>query len=695
MSKVWQSWSRKNDFHLDDGHAQDRAFLQALGDYLTGHGHALPLADKRLETALLQGAHSLEPGEFEELVRNVSQLAESGGGGGGGGGETDSAASRLVHKLMAEATPNASERPGEGEKPVIVRHGQRRDPLVTFERSVNVSVGRNVFLTNATRSVRLLCPARGTPKPELSWSKDGHPLQFTERVLWDSAGGLHISEPSVGDVGVYSCTAVNELGFDRESSQLLWAEPPRILVSSGNVTDVESAALKAVVGGRVEARLGANLTLECPITGVPLPTVSWRKEEGALSSSAVPLLDGSLMLHNVSVDDDGTYSCVVSSPLGKALASTVLHVSGPVVGSSLDRPDLSRPVSRRRVLMASRLGTSVTVRPGDVLRIGCPVVPSHRDTVKWFFQNRTLNRAAGLHHRTLVGGRVLEVNTLLGRFDGSYRCQTTAGPRPVTAWVHVRMEEALWRLGDWSPCSSSCALPRPETRPQACSVRDCPPSWVSTVWSKCSTSCGRGSRQRQVSCQRVGAAGVIRALPLSSCSRASRPQDREECQSDTCTGWQASPWPQCSGRCLGPALTVQSRPVACKHLNGSALPESHCDQRDRPLSERNCSSEMCDVQWKVGPWRACTAACGNGFQSRRVECVHRRNSKTLADEHCAWQRRPITWQHCNVTPCGSDCRDTTQYCSVVRQLQLCLVALYKQRCCESCGGAGEPVTGHN
>lgn len=80
-----------------------------------------------------------------------------------------------------------------------------------------------------------------------------------------------------------------------------------------------------------------------------------------------------------------------------------------------------------------------------------------------------------------------------------------------------------------------------------------------------------------------------------------------------------------------------------------------CDSQTplRPSSVRNCSSEMCDVHWKVLPWRTCTVACGSGFQSRRVECVHRQNKKTLPDQHCAWQRRPVTWQHCNVTSCGS------------------------------------------
>ncbi|KAJ8247597.1 hypothetical protein GJAV_G00248130 [Gymnothorax javanicus] len=731
MSKVWHNWSQKNEFHLDDSQAQDRAFLRVLGNYLmnsTQTNDSLPLQEKHLEAAIRQGAYSLEPGQFEELVRNITQLAEN-------GSVEDSLASRLINKLLAEMfgpdvttekwrgseeesalkgklvdkMPNFSDPVIEKGiekrgKPVVIRSSQ--DPLLAFQKSISINIGRSAFLTNSTKSVFLQCTALGMPRPVLSWAKDGKPLHFTERVSLDSAGGLHISGLGEGDLGVYSCTATNKLGSDTESSQLLQAEPPKILVSGNNISDVESSTLRAAVGGRVSVRLRANVTLECPVTGIPLPVVSWHKKEGQMSANALPLFNGSLLLSDVSFENYGMYSCVASNPLGKAQASVLLHISGNTLGQSGDRTS-----NRKRVLMASRSGTSGTVRPGDILRIGCPVVSSHRDSVRWYFQNRTLKDATGPQHRMLVGGRVLEVNTLLGRFNGSYRCQTSIASQPVSAWIHISLEDHVWRLGDWTACSASCGnrgtqsrsvrcfspegeevppssclhLPRPVARPQACNVQDCPAGWVTTAWSKCSTPCGRGSRQRKVYCQQLEASGVVRVLPLSACRGQLMPPDREECQSDACAVWQASPWGQCSGRCLGPALTLQSRSVVCKHLNGSALPEPHCDERNRPVSERNCSSEMCDVKWRLGPWRSCTAACGSGFQSRTVECVHRRNNKALPDQHCAWQRRPTTWQHCNVISCGSECKDTTQYCSVVKRLGLCGMALYKQRCCESCG----------
>uniref|UniRef100_A0AAY4BE05 ADAMTS-like 3 n=1 Tax=Denticeps clupeoides TaxID=299321 RepID=A0AAY4BE05_9TELE len=628
-------WKDKSEFYEAECQASPNSDNSHLGSRRPGYSLQLP--DRHMEASMAYDVFNVR---FEELQGNIS--------GHGSNGQT---VFRLKEKVPGPQTtteevrevgevghsedspPNLHEHIPEKDqrahrKPVISRRKQY-DPVMNFHRDVKINIGRTAYLTNATRSLFLLCPVHGVPPPTVSWTKDGSPLQYKERILWPDTGGLHIYKPGPGDVGLYRCTASNELGSDVESSDVLLAEYPKISLSWRNVSDLTSATLKTVVGGWINASLGTNITLDCPVTGVPQPIVSWHKKEGPLNSNARQWLNGSLLLQNISLQNYGTYSCMAANPIGKSVAST--HLLAP--------PEVSRNGSYKRVLMASRIHTSVTVRTGEIL-------PEFR----WRMAEWTTCTAR-------CGNRGTQTMKL--------RCISPDG-------VEV-------------PPSTCQHLPRPVTSPRACNFHDCPASWVTTVWSKCSTSCGLGFRQRQVSCQQIEAAGTARLLPPSACRSSTRPVIREECSSGACAEWITRPWGQCTGRCLGPGVATQSRTVMCKHLNISST------SRTMPLSVRNCSSETCDVRWRVWPWRPCTVACGSGFQSRRVECVNQKNNKTLSDVHCAWQRRPITWQHCSVTSCGSACKDTSGYCAVVKRLQLCLVDLYRQRCCESCTANSRPI----
>uniref|UniRef100_A0A8C9WQM4 ADAMTS like 3 n=1 Tax=Scleropages formosus TaxID=113540 RepID=A0A8C9WQM4_SCLFO len=462
MNTMWQNWSQKNEYYLDDSQAQghDEAFLQVLHNYLTS---TVQPPDTHLELSVLRGGHSLEPRHLEELLRNISVAGERMNGNVAKEQMTPSPGKRPTSggeakpsTVLLNRTANASEQmlaesKAQSKKPAIVQ--QKLYPVAGFQENIRMSIGQKAILTNATRSVLLLCISQGAPEPNITWTKDGEQLQ----------------------------------------------------------------------------------------RAVCLPVFDWRP--GVWTACSV--------------------SCG------------------------------SRGVQSRRV-----------------------------------------------------------------------RC-TSAGGQDMAPALCLH-------------------LPRPASPSQPCNVRDCPPSWEATVWSECSVSCGLGFRQRQVRCHQRQAQGTLRVLPESMCGAALRPPDREECHSHVCAVWRTSPWGQCSGRCVGPALAMQSRPVVCQHTNGSSLPESHCDHRTRPASARNCTWEVCANQWRTGPWRACSADCGSGFQSRKVECVHRRTSRILADQHCAWQRRPIAWQHCNVMSCDGACRDSTHYCTAVRRLQLCPLGLYKQRCCQTC-----------
>ncbi|KAM8972283.1 ADAMTS-like protein 3 [Pelodytes ibericus] len=740
MSKMWESWNKKKNLYMDNSQNQDVVVLRNLETLVTNSAEiygSQEFRDKRLEAAVLQGAYSMDTVQFEALVKNMSQLIEA-------GEISDDFASQIISHVVAELSkpystlekwkvPSedntadlkfvpketiTSERfnsktseKDKGKQQLLITRGQKHSPMLSNNRTLHLLIGTSAFITNNTQLVTIQCVVDGDSKTKFTWTKDGGVLLFSDRVLLENSGKLRIHRPSIEDIGSYECAAVNEYGSDVETSTLFFAEAPVIQSSRRNITKLDVSRVYAIVGDTVVTRTEVNVTLACPVTGLPRPKLTWLKKDFPMTNNSFIYANGSLLLTNLSAENQGTYICVATNNLGKTVASSVVHLSGHK-SHDLYNGQPTRKAKTWFVIASSR-GTSVVGQPGEILRIGCPVQTSQPTTIHWFLRKQPVEGIKGLQYRILIMGRVLEISSVSEEYSGEYRCWTN-NSRTISAWVNVTVEMYSLKYGEWTPCSATCGNTGTQHRSQhcvsaegyrvnnslcgqlqplantsqLCNIQDCPARWVTGSWPDCPASCGTGFHLRQVTCQQTKSDGSVKMLPLHSCGFSSRPAARKPCSSEVCMEWKSQPWGQCLNRCVGQGMGLQNRHIVCQHQNGSTLPDSYCDRRKRLAARRNCPSEMCDVYWRTGPWRPCSAACGNGFQSRRVDCIHRKNGKVVADQYCVWKRRPTTWQHCNVTSCGKgECKDTTHYCTFVKQLKLCLVELYKQRCCESCKGA--------
>uniref|UniRef100_A0A8C5I8H8 ADAMTS like 1 n=1 Tax=Gouania willdenowi TaxID=441366 RepID=A0A8C5I8H8_GOUWI len=210
--------------------------------------------------------------------------------------------------------------------------------------------------------------------------------------------------------------------------------------------------------------------------------------------------------------------------------------------------------------------------------------------------------------------------------------------------------------------------------------------WRVDAWSPCSATCGGGSQTRIIRCIK-SSEGESKEVVSEQCHPTGRkPSSNRACNVMPCVRWGATSWGPCHGQCVGPSLATQHRHVYCQDTNGTKVLYRMCVGLQRPSSLKNCSTDTCSLQWRVGPWTQCTASCGrHGFQSRLVTCVHQRTAKAIREHQCMWRPRPPSWQRCNILSCGrGECRDSTRYCEKVRQLELCPLPQFKNRCCHSC-----------
>lgn len=88
----------------------------------------------------------------------------------------------FVSDLPTDRLSNWSERLSletAARGPAIIKK-QQILPLL-FQNNINFTIGNTVYITNATKSLTILCPAEGFPSPKISWAKDGVLLQRTSR----------------------------------------------------------------------------------------------------------------------------------------------------------------------------------------------------------------------------------------------------------------------------------------------------------------------------------------------------------------------------------------------------------------------------------------------------------------------------------------------------------------------------------
>ncbi|NXS33699.1 ATS7 metalloproteinase, partial [Pomatostomus ruficeps] len=255
-----------------------------------------------------------------------------------------------------------------------------------------------------------------------------------------------------------------------------------------------------------------------------------------------------------------------------------------------------------------------------------------------------------------------------------------------------------WEVGNWSECSATCgvgAVWRPvrcsgggdsacavADRPvpaRRCSLRPCS-AWRVGNWSKCSRSCGGGTKVRDVHCVDTRDQRLLR--PFHCQAVLPQPPAQLPCRSAPCLDWYTSSWRECSEPCGG---GEQARLVTCPELG-------RCEETLRPNSTRPCNTQPCTT-WVVGSWGQCSAPCGGGIQRRQVKCIDTRTGTAEEDSSlCDHEPWPDSTQKCNPQDCDSSepgvpCerdRLTFAFCQTLRLLGRCHLPTVLAQCCRSC-----------
>lgn len=199
-----------------------------------------------------------------------------------------------------------------------------RDIFVIVNVPPAILIQQRSFNATADRQeeISLFCRATGSPKPHITWHRNGRMIEENEKyLLRDDNTELTIKNIINSDAGSYTCRATNKAGVTEKQSFLQVFVQPHI-IQLQNETTVENG----------------HVTLTCVAEGEPVPEITWKR-----ASDGRTFYDGdksqderiesighhgksSLGIKNVILSDAGRYDCEAASRIGGHQKSMYLNV---------------------------------------------------------------------------------------------------------------------------------------------------------------------------------------------------------------------------------------------------------------------------------------------------------------------------------------------------------------------------------
>ncbi|XP_026178915.1 hemicentin-1 [Mastacembelus armatus] len=240
--------------------------------------------------------------------------------------------------------------------------------------------------------VELHCQSDAIPPPTLSWRKDGRPL-FRKPGLTVAVDGslLKVESAQLQDSGRYTCEATNVAGKTEKNYNLnVWLSP--------SIRGSEEVSPLTVIEGSL-------ITFVCESSGIPPPSLTWRKDGSELKSDQrLRILSGGRQLQISSAErmDTASYTCTASSPAGTTSKVYSLQV--------YVRPSIKQSEGDNDVYV---------IKGGDVT-LQCAAEGVPRPAVTWLKDGRPITGQHGA--KVLNEGRLLQIKDAKVSDTGRYTC---------------------------------------------------------------------------------------------------------------------------------------------------------------------------------------------------------------------------------------------------------------------------------
>ncbi|XP_060552023.1 hemicentin-1-like isoform X2 [Ruditapes philippinarum] len=259
------------------------------------------------------------------------------------------------------------------------------------------SVSPDVNIINKDSSLYIDCPVTGIPRPNVLWYKDGDLLSpENDPNLHVHADGrrLEIVGAQVSDSGKYKCVGENVAGRTEQEFDVDVHVGP-VIERPGEIEKPEIIS-------------NESISLTCPASGIPLPRITWYKNNQIISAntSRITLLDDgwTLRITSVNVEDSARYTCRAQNEAGDGEKVFDLDVLVP-------------PMIQRE-----NLNLDPKVVLNQSLIINCLVEGKPSPTIIWYKNGIQLDASVQPRYEILSSGRQLRVKQAQVSDTATFQC---------------------------------------------------------------------------------------------------------------------------------------------------------------------------------------------------------------------------------------------------------------------------------
>ncbi|XP_029139698.1 matrix-remodeling-associated protein 5 [Protobothrops mucrosquamatus] len=272
----------------------------------------------------------------------------------------------------------------------------------------------------AGHSINLNCSVHGTPSPRTSWIlPNGTELlkhSHLQRFYHKRDGILYISALSATDAGTYRCTARSPGGYAERTVFLKVGVKPEISNHYNNLVSIIN---------------GETLQLHCATQPGQRAHVAWTLPNGMVLDGPQAIgrfflfENGSLIVHEASVFDRGTYLCKVVTDYGSSLMKV------PVIVIAYPPRITSEPAP------------VIYARPGNTVKLNCMAIGIPKAEITWELPEK-LHLTTGAQSR-LYGNKFLHpqgsliIQQATQRDAGVYKCtaKNILGSDSKASYIHI------------------------------------------------------------------------------------------------------------------------------------------------------------------------------------------------------------------------------------------------------------------